>query len=88
MKNIAISINKDYINSVVLSHPGQQHSFQTATALKKSNMLNKYCTTVYLKNKSLTKKLTKYLNGNDIEKTKLRKCDILNDVDVYQKFHV
>jgi glycosyltransferase involved in cell wall biosynthesis len=88
MKNIAISTNKDYINSVVLSHPGQQHSFQTATALKKSNMLNIYCTTVYLKNKSLTKKLTKHLNGNDIEKTKLRKCDILNDVDVYQKFEL
>ena len=86
MNNYTNLQSNEFLNSVVLSHPGQQHSYQTVVALKKNNLLNKYFTTVYLKKGSLTKKLIKHLNVNDIEKTKLRKCDILNEGEVIQKF--
>ena len=35
---------------VIVAHAGQQTSFRRAEALKKGNMLDKYITTVYLKN--------------------------------------
>lgn len=41
---------------VLVAHPLKQHSFQTAMALKEAGMLEKYITTAYVKDGSLTKK--------------------------------
>ena len=33
-------------NKIIVAHPGRQHSFRLATALKKNNMLLYYVTTI------------------------------------------
>ncbi len=47
------------IKKVIVAHPGKQHSFRTASALKKSDMLCRYVTTVYNSKKSWLMKLLK-----------------------------
>lgn len=42
---------------VLLVHPGKQHSFETAKALKEAGVFYKYVTTVYDKDNSLTNKI-------------------------------
>lgn len=71
------------MNKIIVAHPGQQHSYKTATALKKNNQLYKYITTVYMKDKSLTKKITKYLPQNIKIRAENRKCEDI-DTDVLQ----
>ena len=44
---------------VILMHPGKQHSFRVASALKQSGLLYKYITTVYDKEDSIMMKLVK-----------------------------
>ena len=39
-------------NKIIVAHPGRQHSFRLATALKKNNMLLYYVTTIYNKKSS------------------------------------
>lgn len=68
--------------SVVVSHPGQQHSFKTAAALKKSDFLFKYFTTVYQKKKSITSFISKFLKGEDIIRANNRKCTEIDEQDV------
>lgn len=71
------------MNKIIVAHPGQQHSYKTATALKKNNQLYKYITTVYMKDKSLTKLITKYLPQNIKIRAENRKCEYI-DTDVLQ----
>ena len=55
---------------VIVAHPGKQHSFQTATAFKKSGDLYKYITTVYNKPHTWTRLLTKIAKGDLQKKNK------------------
>lgn len=69
---------------VLLAHPGKQHSFETAKALKDAGVFYKYVTTVYDKDTSLTHRIKKFLRGKDIKKANTRKCSYLSDNDVIQ----
>lgn len=70
---------------VLVAHPGKQHSYRMATALKKDNLLDVYVTTIYYKNHNLTSKIFWLLNQKDLKKAKLRKCEALDDREVVQK---
>lgn len=70
---------------IIVAHPGRQHSFRVATALKKSGMLFKYATTVYNKDNSLLMKLTKlFLGEENVKRANRRKCPLVNDDEVLQ----
>lgn len=69
---------------VLLVHPGKQHSFETAKALKEAGVFYKYVTTVYDKEKSLTRKLKRFLKEKNLNKANTRKCSYLNDNEVIQ----
>lgn len=72
---------------VLVAHPLKQHSFQTAIALKEAGMLEKYITTVYVKDGSLTKKILPFLKGNTKKKAESRSCPPLdNDVKQILEF--
>lgn len=68
---------------VLLAHPGQQHSFKVAAALKKTGMLYRYITAIYDKPSSIIMRLVHCLvRGNDVSKANNRKCTALKSVDV------
>lgn len=68
---------------VILAHPGKQHSFRVAAALKEKGVLYKYITTVYDKRDSWMMKLVQLFLGKENKQRALnRKCDILQDSDV------
>lgn len=73
---------------VLIAHPGKQHSYRTATALKRRNLLDAYVTTVYYKENNLTSKIFHFLKENDLKKAKLRRCETLDDNDVIQKYEL
>lgn len=72
----------------IIAHPGQQHSFRTATALKRAGMLYKYLTTVYDRVGSFTSRVLPFLSGSDLTKAKRRKCDALEDNEVVQFYEL
>lgn len=73
------------VPKVIVAHPGRQHSFRVATALKKQGMLFKYATTVYNKDNSLLMRLTKlFLGEEDQRRANKRKCPCVPDEDVIQ----
>ena len=68
---------------VILMHPGKQHSFRVASALKQSGLLYKYITTVYDKEDSIMMKLVKkFVNKENQKRASNRKCEGLKDEDV------
>lgn len=69
---------------VLLVHPGKQHSFETAKALKEAGVFYKYVTTVYDKDNSLTNKIKHLLKGKNFKKANTRKCPYLKDEEVIQ----
>lgn len=70
---------------IIVAHPGRQHSFRVATALKKSGMLYKYATTVYNKDSSLLMRLTKlFLGEENVKRANRRKCPMVDDSEVLQ----
>ena len=69
---------------VLLAHPGKQHSFETAKALKDAGVFYKYITTVYDKEGSLTHMFKNLLRGKNLKKANTRNCPYLNDDDVIQ----
>lgn len=70
---------------VIVAHPGRQHSFRVAKALKQSGYLYKYATTVYNKDKSFLMKLVKlFLGKENYQRAQKRKCNGINDEDVIQ----
>ena len=69
---------------VLIAHPAQQHSYRLAIALKKAGMLDKYITTVYYKNRSLTYFVSKFLNGSLKTKAENRHCTYIDDNEVIQ----
>lgn len=68
----------------IIAHPGQQHSFRTATALKRVGLLFKYITTVYDGTGSWTSRILPFLSSGDLTKARRRKCDALKDDEVVQ----
>ena len=72
---------------VIIVHPGRQHSFQLAEALKESNMLCAYVTTVYNKKYSLTSFVGKFLKG-DNKKRFLGRYDSVFDENVFQYYEL
>ena len=70
---------------VIVAHPGRQHSFRLASALKKNDMLFKYVTTVYDKDISfLMKMVKKFLPQDDVKRANSRRNSDLLDDDVVQ----
>jgi len=68
---------------VILAHPGQQHSFKVAQALKQSNLLYKYMTCVYDTEKSWVMKFVHLIvKGRDVSKLANRRCSLLSEDDV------
>ncbi|WP_415294162.1 glycosyltransferase family 4 protein [Clostridium perfringens] len=73
------------MEKIIVAHPGRQHSFRLATALKKNDMLYKYITTVYDKKSSFLMRLAKkIINSDNLKRANGRKCVALNDDDVLQ----
>ena len=70
---------------IVVAHPGKQHSFRVATALRHYGMLDKYITTVYDKDSSLLMRLAKKLiHGDELKRAENRKCPDVEDDKVTQ----
>ena len=70
---------------VLVAHPGRQHSFRVASALKKENLLFQYLTTVYYKDKlNWTHIVSFFLKGDSLNRAKKRRCIDLQDSDVTQ----
>ena len=68
---------------IIVAHPGKQHSYRLASALKKQNLLLKYCTTIYDKRDSLTISLLKHVRIlNMSAQIKKRRNNDLSDDDV------
>lgn len=70
------------MKKIIVAHPGKQHSFQTAIALKENGMLFKYITTIYDKKYSLLYFLKFILRGKAFRKAISRKSVELKDNDV------
>ncbi|MDR7079576.1 glycosyltransferase involved in cell wall biosynthesis [Neobacillus niacini] len=70
---------------IIVAHPGRQHSFRLAKALKEEGILFKYITTVYDKESSILMRITKRLIGKDnLKRANSRKSAELDDTDVEQ----
>lgn len=69
---------------VLVAHPGKQHSFELATALKERGILYKYVTCIYDRPGSLTNLVMGLLKGNNYKKAKSRCCPALDEKDVIQ----
>lgn len=70
---------------VIVAHPGKQHSFYLASSLKEEDILFKYITTVYDKDKSiLMNTLKKFLKKDNLTRASSRKNPDLDDNDVIQ----
>lgn len=70
---------------VIVAHPGQQHSFHVAQAVKKAGCLDCFVTAIYDKDSSFLMKLVKRFAGEKNRKKALnRKCDALDDREVLQ----
>lgn len=61
------------MTKIIVAHEGKQHSFKTAEALLKANMLEKYITTVYDRPYSYTRILKIFLRGKARQKCASRK---------------
>ena len=71
--------------TVIVAHPGRQHSFRVAKALKEGGLLFRYVTTVYNKDDSLLMRFVKlFLNKDNFQRGSKRKCPGLDDNDVIQ----
>lgn len=64
---------------IIVVHPGKQHSYRLAEALKKENMLMSYVTTVYNKKYSWTNFLGQFLKGDNKKRFLTRKTDVFEE---------
>lgn len=68
---------------IIVAHPGQQHSYRVASAVKSNGSLFKYITAVYDKKNNFTMRLAhKIVKGEDAKKILKRKNKDLTDNDV------
>lgn len=79
-------VNEKNEKRIIVAHPSKQHSFYTATALKKSGMLYKYITTVYDKPRSFTRLVKSCFKGNLRKKISTHYCSELDDSEVIQYY--
>ena len=67
--------NPENSMKIIVAHPGRQHSFRVAKALKDTGLLYKYATTVYNKDSSLLMRFVKlFLGKNNYARAQRRKC--------------
>lgn len=70
---------------IILTHPGKQHSFRLAKALKQAGLLYRYITTVYRKEHSLLHALLETaLSDDNRRRARGRRCAALDDGEVVQ----
>lgn len=70
---------------VIVAHPGRQHSYRLASALKKNNILLYYVTTIYNKKNSILMKMLKvFLSNDNAKRIDGRKNIDLEDEEVIQ----
>ena len=70
---------------VLISHPGKQHSYQTAIAVEHMGADLMYCTTVYDKPGSITHFVKNFLRGIDRSKAETRSCAQISNEKIFQK---
>lgn len=74
---------------VIVAHPGKQHSFRLASALKKNGMLCKYVTTIYDEESSFMMKILKrFLDQENRKRADSRNNPDLSDDDVCQFYEL
>lgn len=74
-------------NKVIVAHPGRQHSYRLASALKHAGLLDEYITTVYYRSPySLLGLMAKLAPGDNGERIRGRYNPDLEDCDVKQFF--
>lgn len=69
---------------IIVAHPGKQHSFRVAKALNEAGLLDKYITTVYNKQGSVTALLGKLAGGKLRNKISNRRTNDIDDTQVVQ----
>ena len=73
----------------IVAHPGQQHSYHVAAAVKSAGCLDCYITAIYDKEKSPWMKMIKlFSNSSDKAKAIKRKCTHLEDKEVIQYYQL
>ena len=68
----------------IVVHPYQQHSYKTAVAVKKMGLLDRYITSVYDKEGSITRFIKNFLKNDNLKKANNRHENQLSDNDVLQ----
>lgn len=64
---------------VIVAHPGQQHSYQAAIALKEGGMLYRYITTVYdSPNSLLMRAVKRFVKRDNLKRAQGRKTELLD----------
>lgn len=75
----------DTMGKVIVAHPGQQHSYRLASALKHAGLLDEYITTVYYRSpKSMLGILASVAPGDNGDRIRSRNNPDLADADVKQ----
>ncbi len=70
---------------IIVAHPGKQHSYRLASALKKAGMLDTYITTIYDKETSWLMRVLKFvLDKNNSTRAARRRNPDLTDSEVVQ----
>ncbi len=73
------------VDKFIVAHPGKQHSFRTASALKKRKMLCKYVTTVYNSKRSMSIRfLYHVLPAREKQRIQSRYNPDLSDCEIVQ----
>lgn len=85
MMDLENNINKPAFSTrIIVAHPYKQHSYQMATALRKTGRLFKYITTVYDQGSPFSKIVKMILRNDYKEKLDKKSCVHLNDGYVKQ----
>lgn len=70
---------------IIVAHPGKQHSYRLASALKKAGMLHSYVTEIYDKDSSwFMSIIKKFLGNNNLKRAKAHYNQDLEDTEVVQ----
>lgn len=77
------------MGTAIVAHPGRQHSYHTAEALKEAGILQKYITTIYNKDKGLLRLISFLIPSNMKAILRSRKSNSISDEDVlcFYGFH-
>lgn len=71
---------------IIVAHPGRQHSFRLAAALKRRGLLHSYVTTVYRKTASpLMSLVERFVTTDNADRSRRRRSEALDDSEVVQR---